>query len=173
MRARTVGELIAKCYTLSVEEFMEIYSEPMLIGVGLLDSMLLQHKDHRHSTLALGLEAANDPHQTRHHLMGTIVTIGSADGSSWSRLSIGRTEHSDIKIDDPAVSEVHGYIKQRDDTLVIGDLGSTNGTKINGVPLKPPLVHEFIDEDILTFGRCSFQFFTPRVLYEYLSLGPQ
>jgi len=171
MRARTVGELIAKCYTVSLEEFLTIYSEPMLIGVGILDSMLLQHKDNRHSTLALGLEAAGDPHQTRHHLMGTIVTIGSTDGSSWTRLSIGRTEHSDIRIDDPAVSEVHGYIKQRDDELVIGDLGSTNGTKINGIPLKPPQVHILEEEDILTFGRCSFQFFTPRILYEYLSLG--
>ncbi len=172
MRAQTVGELIAKCYTLSVEEFLEIYPEPMLIGVGILDAMLLQHKDQRHSTLALGMDSSMNPDQTRHHLMGYLIPFCSRDGEPWERLSVGRTDHSDISIDDPAVSEVHAYIKQRGEDLLVGDLGSTNGTKINGVPLKAPQVHQFSDEDIVTFGRCSFQFFMPAVLYGYLSLGP-
>jgi hypothetical protein len=172
MRCRTVGELIARCYTLNLEEFLRTYLDPMLIGVGVLDATLLSHRDNRHSTLALGIESPDDPHQTRHHLMGTIITIGSKDGTPWTRLSIGRTEHSDLVIDDPAVSEVHGYVKRRGSLVVMGDLGSTNGTKINGIPLKPPQVHELDDEDIITFGRCSFQYFSPPALYDYLALGP-
>jgi hypothetical protein len=172
MHCRTVGELIAKCYTLSLEDFLETYRDPMLIGVGILDAALLCHRDHRHSTLALGIESVTDPQQTRHHLMGLIIPITSKDGVAWVRLSIGRTEHSDLTIDDPAVSEVHGYIKRRGGGLVLGDLGSTNGTKVNGIPLKPPQVHDLDDEDILTFGRCSFQYFSPAALYAYLALGP-
>ena len=172
MHCRTVGELIAKCYTLGLDAFLETYGDPILIGVGILDATLLSHRDNRHSTLALGIESIDDPHQTRHHLMGIIIPIVSKDGLPWTRLSIGRTEHSALTIDDPAVSEVHGYIKRRTDGLIIGDLGSTNGTKVNGIPLKPPQVHELDDEDIITLGRCSFQYFSPTALYEYLALGP-
>jgi hypothetical protein len=173
MRARTVGELIASCYTISLDEYLKIYTDPLLIGVGILDSRLLQQRDHRHSTLALSLTPAEgDDNLTRHHLMGYLISITDPKGESWVRLALGRTAENDIVIDDPAVSEFHGYVKRRDEDYVLGDLGSTNGTKVNGRPLKAPQTHVLRDEDIITFGRCSFQYFTPVALYDYLSLGP-
>lgn len=170
MRARTVGELIASGYTMTLEEFLEIYTEPILIGVGILDVKLLSRKDRRHNTLALSLNPDSQG-PSRHQLMGVLVPVRLPDGGPWKRLSLGRTPENDIAIDDPAVSEFHGFIKAKDDVLLLGDLGSTNGTKVNGEPLKPPQTHALHDEDIITFGRCSFQFFWPRSLFDYLSLG--
>ncbi len=172
MSARTVGELIGNSYTLMLEEFLEQYTSPILIGVGILDSRMLQQPDDRHSTLALTLNPMDETgQQTRHHLMGHLIPIGLADGSPWTRVSLGRSTENDVVIDDPAVSEYHCYVKARGKKLTLGDLGSTNGTKVNGVPLKPPQTHVLHDEDLLTLGRCSFQYFTPAALYDYLSLG--
>ena len=48
-------------------------------------------------------------------------------------LTFGRGEDNDIVIADGAVSRHHAEIKAEDDGFVISDLGSANGTKINGV----------------------------------------
>lgn len=173
MRARTVGELIASCYTLTLDEYQKLYQDPLFIGVGILDARLLQQRDHRHSTLALSLSPESEEEGgPRHHLLGYLIPIADENSENWTRLALGRTEENDIVIDDPAVSEFHGYIKRRDDEYILGDLGSTNGTKINGRTLKAPQTHVLRDEDIVTLGRCSFQYFTPLALYDYLSLGP-
>jgi pSer/pThr/pTyr-binding forkhead associated (FHA) protein len=48
-------------------------------------------------------------------------------------LLIGRHPESDIQIDSRKISRRHCCIAQVDDYLVIRDLGSTNGIRINGV----------------------------------------
>ncbi|MFN2594555.1 MAG: FHA domain-containing protein [Actinomycetota bacterium] len=47
-------------------------------------------------------------------------------------LSIGRSEQSDINLEDDLVSRQHAAISNRDDGLWIEDLQSLNGTFING-----------------------------------------
>jgi FHA domain len=49
--------------------------------------------------------------------------------------TIGRTPDADIYLDHPAVSRHHAVFRLQDDTLVITDLGSTNGTAVNQQPL--------------------------------------
>ncbi len=45
---------------------------------------------------------------------------------------IGRSEQADIPIDDPYASEFHARVGLADDAVVVTDLGSTNGTYLNG-----------------------------------------
>jgi pSer/pThr/pTyr-binding forkhead associated (FHA) protein len=45
---------------------------------------------------------------------------------------IGRKEFCDVKLDDPSVSKVHLLIAKTDGLLLFRDMGSTNGTKVNG-----------------------------------------
>lgn len=52
------------------------------------------------------------------------------------QIVVGRTAPADLVVDDPAVSGRHLMIRGGDRGLVIADLGSTNGTRVNGVPLK-------------------------------------
>ena len=51
-------------------------------------------------------------------------------------LLIGRHPECDIQIDSRKISRKHCCIAQVSDYLVIRDLGSTNGTKVNGVPVR-------------------------------------
>ncbi len=50
-------------------------------------------------------------------------------------LSIGRAEDNDLVARDGRVSRHHGRIVGRRGTLVYADLGSTNGSKVNGEPV--------------------------------------
>jgi ABC transport system ATP-binding/permease protein len=49
-----------------------------------------------------------------------------------STISIGRDPGNDEVIDEPTVSRFHAEVSVRGDTLVIRDLGSDNGTRLNG-----------------------------------------
>src|SRR5512136_678497 len=50
-------------------------------------------------------------------------------------LTIGRAEDNDLELLDPKVSRHHARIAREGTTYVVTDLGSANGTLIDGVPL--------------------------------------
>jgi pSer/pThr/pTyr-binding forkhead associated (FHA) protein len=50
------------------------------------------------------------------------------------RVLVGRAPTADLRIDDPRVSRLHARIEMRDDGVYLEDLGSRNGTLVNGVP---------------------------------------
>ena len=76
-----------------------------------------------------------------------IVIYGAHLGRQYhlrlKRMLIGRTEGSDIFIDDSSVSREHASIERKDSRFILEDLKSTNGTFING---------EFVDVRILSHG---------------------
>jgi hypothetical protein len=49
---------------------------------------------------------------------------------------LGRREDNDFQIDDPTVSSVHCEIRVNGESVVVRDLGSSNGTFINGEPIR-------------------------------------
>ncbi|MFN8373538.1 MAG: VWA domain-containing protein [Anaerolineae bacterium] len=51
-------------------------------------------------------------------------------------IRIGRATHNEIIIGTPGVSRFHCQIKREGEKLVLEDVGSTNGTIVNGTPLK-------------------------------------
>ncbi len=53
---------------------------------------------------------------------------------------LGRGSQADIVIDDPYASEFHMRFVSGDDGLVLHDLGSTNGTYVNGRRVTAPQV---------------------------------
>jgi hypothetical protein len=59
------------------------------------------------------------------HEPGTVIELG--DGAT-----LGRSESADIPIDDPYASSAHARIFPRGEFMYIEDMGSTNGTFLNG-----------------------------------------
>lgn len=55
------------------------------------------------------------------------------------RMTIGRKPHNDIVIDNIAVSAEHAVIVTLFNDSFLEDLGSTNGTFVNGQPVKKAL----------------------------------
>jgi hypothetical protein len=66
------------------------------------------------------------------------------------RVTIGRRPHNDIVIDDLAVSAEHAVIVTRDVDSYLEDLNSTNGTQVNGQPVKK---HFLQDEDVIELAQ--------------------
>ena len=55
-------------------------------------------------------------------------------------LTLGRSPDADVLLDDPYASEFHLRLISEDDRLTLHDLGSTNGTYLNGRRVTNPVV---------------------------------
>jgi len=53
----------------------------------------------------------------------------------------GRGYSNDVKIEDPSVSTNHAQIIVENGRVIIKDLGSMNGTYINGMPVTEAVIH--------------------------------
>jgi pSer/pThr/pTyr-binding forkhead associated (FHA) protein len=51
---------------------------------------------------------------------------------------LGRSSEADLVLDDPYASEFHMRLVARDSGLILHDLGSTNGTYVNGRRVTAP-----------------------------------
>ena len=54
--------------------------------------------------------------------------------------TLGRGSESDLRLDDKGVSRRHVQLSAHDGAIIATDLGSTNGTLVNGAPLRSPVV---------------------------------
>lgn len=68
-------------------------------------------------------------------------------------LTIGRSTSSDMTVDNAGVSRVHARIERTEDVIAIEDLGSANGTHVNGERLTER--HVLRDGDRIQFGTMS------------------
>jgi predicted component of type VI protein secretion system len=92
-----------------------------------------------HSTaerVAERLEEARGPRRRRAvlRLGGKRMVIGDAG------VALGRSRSSDIMVDDANVSRSHAEIRPHGSSWVLSDLGSTNGTRLNGRRVTQPEV---------------------------------
>jgi pSer/pThr/pTyr-binding forkhead associated (FHA) protein len=71
------------------------------------------------------------------------------------RTTIGRKPHNDIQIDNLAVSGEHAVIVTILNDSFLEDLGSTNGTVVNGNPIKK---HFLQNNDVVELGKYKLKF---------------
>jgi len=71
------------------------------------------------------------------------------------RTTIGRKPHNDIQIDNLAVSGEHAVIVTILQDSFLEDLGSTNGTVVNGQPIKK---HFLQNSDIIELGKYKLRY---------------
>jgi pSer/pThr/pTyr-binding forkhead associated (FHA) protein len=71
------------------------------------------------------------------------------------RVTIGRKAHNDIQIDNLAVSGEHALIVTILNDSFLEDLGSTNGTLVNGNPIKK---HILLNNDVIEIGKYKLKY---------------
>jgi hypothetical protein len=69
--------------------------------------------------------------------------------------TVGRSDENDVVIPDPNVSRRHARLSRLDNGFVVEDLGSTNGTLLDGAPIDRERIE---DGDELTFGQSVARF---------------
>ena len=70
-----------------------------------------------------------------------VAALGHEPGSAFDLsegATMGRAGGSDIQVDDPFASSAHARIFPRGNFMYIEDMGSTNGTYLNGRQLRQP-----------------------------------
>ena len=72
-----------------------------------------------------------------------------------AELSIGRAEQSDIPLADPGVSRSHARVVREGDDFIVEDLRSTNGTEVNGQPIRR---RRLANGDMLKLANSTLQF---------------
>ncbi len=68
---------------------------------------------------------------------------------------LGRDPDSDIVIDDERASRVHAQVRPSARGWIVEDVGSTNGTRVNGFRMTAQLL---VDGDVVTIGATTFTF---------------
>ena len=87
---------------------------------------------------------------------GTLVLPGGARHVlDRAVVTVGRAEASDVQLVDSSVSRGHAEVRARGDGFVVVDLGSTNGTRVNGVRVAE---QELRDGDEVVFGNVAVRF---------------
>jgi pSer/pThr/pTyr-binding forkhead associated (FHA) protein len=71
------------------------------------------------------------------------------------RTTIGRKPHNDVQIDNLAVSGEHAVIVTILEDSFLEDLGSTNGTVVNGQPIKK---HFLQNNDVIELGKYKLKY---------------
>jgi Protein of unknown function (DUF3662)/FHA domain len=96
----------------------------------------------------------------RVHAPASLVLIqGGQPIRTWplatAELTIGRAEQSDIPLADPGVSRSHARVVREGDDFIVEDLRSTNGTEVNGQPIRR---RRLANGDMLKLASSTLQF---------------
>ncbi|QDU78408.1 Oxoglutarate dehydrogenase inhibitor [Polystyrenella longa] len=89
----------------------------------------------------------------------TLVTLQAIEGLERGQvyqnlkppITMGREEENSIRLNDERVSRFHAKIQEDQGHLIFTDLGSTNGSRVNGVPVH---LHVLQVGDQISIGRC-------------------
>ncbi|AHY45311.1 Protein of unknown function (DUF2662) [Rubrobacter radiotolerans] len=111
------------------------------------------------SSLGEGTSAISAEEARRHGLAREVVEL-AMDGKNhplegkgpWT---VGRSQDNDIVVSDPNVSRRHAQLIREENGFVIEDLGSTNGTLLDGAPIGRERIES---GDELTFGQSKARF---------------
>lgn len=97
-------------------------------------------------------------HFNEGQLAGKVIRIEQGEGT------LGRREDNAYVIPDPRVSRVHAEIRQEAGAVIVTDLGSSAGTKVNGEKIAGPTVVKHGDR--VAFGPVGCVFEDPAMAAE-------
>lgn len=165
---------IADSYTL--QEFTAFIRAPVLAGEAIQQGTIAdknQNKDKNKSTLMF-MQAGDELEdnvvsETLRAAIYPLVKLHKHDVTSEVvSFSIGRVDGNHIVMPDFAVSERHAVIQVKQGVYQLEDVGSTNGTSINGNKIAAEQPFALHDGDVVSLGRYDFTFLSPERLYARL-----
>lgn len=109
---------------------------------------------------ALPGDASPADAETRARTIPPKVVLRGVSGAQFGRivpvrgrLTIGRGSECDLSLDEPEMSRKHAVIENNGDGIYLRDLGSSNGTFVNGVRVRDAVLHP---GDQIAFDRNRF-----------------
>lgn len=84
-------------------------------------------------------------------------------------VTIGREDDNSIQLNDERISRFHSKIQEDGQRIILTDLDSTNGTRVNGRPVQLRVLKP---GDQVAIGRCLLVFGSNEEIAEYLKIDP-
>ncbi len=101
-------------------------------------------------------EAIQEPPSPGEPIVAFLVLDGEEKPLKAGVNTFGRRAENDVSISDPYVSGSHGQIEVEQDGIFLTDVGSTNGTFLNGEKLEPNARTALLEEDEVRIGGLVF-----------------
>jgi pSer/pThr/pTyr-binding forkhead associated (FHA) protein len=92
-------------------------------------------------------------------LTGRVFPVAKPPNSSRGPITIGRTSENDIAIPEYSVSRKHCIIARVEPEYRLTDMGSTNGTIVDGVRLTPQKPLRLRGGETISLGRLMLVFY--------------
>lgn len=101
----------------------------------------------------------------KRRVSGRLVVVSNGDGNDGSgtvyeidtaAVTVGRGAANDIPLDDEFASTLHARVESRPDGVWLEDVGSTNGTAVNGVPIGE--ARKLAPGDVIRIGGTDLRF---------------
>lgn len=104
---------------------------------------------------------------------GEALAVAKSNRNAFkSVITVGRARNNDIVLRAPKISKLHAQFVTDEDGCDLMDLGSANGTTINGVPLRKDQSVRLNNGDEVAFWRYTFEFHDLDSFMEHLRKQP-
>jgi FHA domain-containing protein len=104
-------------------------------------------------------EARKAPRPTGNPRLEVVAAMGFEPGTEFpvnGGITLGRASGSDVRVEDPFASSHHARVFPRGPAIYIEDMGSTNGTLVNGRPLQRP--QQLSKSDSIRIGDTEYRY---------------
>jgi hypothetical protein len=164
------------------DSFRDFVGYPFLIGSAVLEGELASRASSarpsprrktmlfRPFELLAGLRSHEAGLNSVQNVVFPLATWGEGGTVQVREYTIGSDAENDIVIPGFSVSARHAVIRYRNGRYLLFDVGSTNGTAVNGVRIESP-GRELRDGDKVHFSRYEFAFLAPESLYRKFNRG--
>lgn len=166
----TFTELLDRAAEATDAEFVASLRDPVLLATGTLAIKVLSASTPRTTgQIELPVDSSIQERLRNDPQLAKIYRVRRIDGRD-GPLRVGRTADNDIAIDDSSLSRHHATLEVGGDLVHVTDLGSKNGTFLDEQQLDANSPAAVKSEDVLRFGRVSFQLYFPKGLYRALRI---
>jgi hypothetical protein len=102
-----------------------------------------------------------------------VLLTKSPRNSYEARITVGRARNNDIVIRSSKISKIHSVFRKTEEGgYLIEDMGSVNGTAVNGTTIKKDQAVALSDGDVISFWRYIFEFVELETLLQMLHQVP-
>ena len=171
-------EVLLDASSMSEGEFIAEHPHPVLVPERVRSGLLARLREGSGSgTLKLG---GRQPGESAAIASGQLLVLrkttgqgrldrfeAGSDKGTW--IILGRQADADVMINDFSVSQRQAGIRRSGSAFQVQDLGSTNGTSLNGKRLEPNQPGPLKSGDQLDLGRVEVTFLVGRDLYRLLA----
>lgn len=162
---KMLGDMVPLARALTEETFCQRHPHPFILGKEVVEEeFAFRTVVARESTLTA--KTLEPPLRIRDWVL-PIHKPGETPSAA-TRVFVGRAANNDLVIPHPTVSKLHAYFTKDQDKWWLVDVGSSNGTKMNGMRAPARARVSLHDGDTLLFGRCAFTFVSARRLFELM-----